>query len=190
MEREWRIEWSRRRCLREKGGIMGVMERSGRMRQSRCKSGKWLTLRQVASLHRIPVGGKKKEQNDYSRFIYWADLSGMADTAGCGAPLIWCLTSSLSQQINILFNNLHTYKWDRRCDERKVVRKMKEVNIKDIKEMVPSIITHEYWKYSLLLHVCVILKMVDPSIRGDTKLNFTFTCKLQAFCVESLQYSL
>lgn len=34
---------------------MGVMERSGRIRQSRCERGKWLTLRQVASLHRIPV---------------------------------------------------------------------------------------------------------------------------------------
>lgn len=75
--------------------------------ESRCEGGKWLTLRQVASLHRIPVGKRKKKnkrverlQEIYlsSRFIWHA-----ADTAGCGAPLIWCLTSSLSQQISILF---------------------------------------------------------------------------------------
>lgn len=47
--------------------------------ESRCEGGKWLTLRQVASLHRVPVGKRKKE---YESRTITADLFISADLSG------------------------------------------------------------------------------------------------------------
>lgn len=92
--RELRIEWKQEEVYEKRGVAVGVMG-NGEKRKERegVKEEKWLTWCHAASLHQTPG---RKRRSKMIRFIYQADLSGVAAAACCGPPLIWCLTSSRS----------------------------------------------------------------------------------------------